>query len=893
MVKLPDEIKNLKHWTPHHNKRPALAPNQWEQGMSYDEVKEQTEHYGLLVAPATETPYLFIDVDYPDEVAEGTLSKEQVVQQMVKEGVDWGSERHFELIEPTMASIRETSLYPLITQTYTEFSPSGTGLRMIVRSEDKGRFKRAYKKAVTFKGQIDFKNQFITITERGFPGSVSKIKEVPLMRMADAFGFKTKQEQVIPNVEDAFNKLMGESDNMTMPMSDMPNPIQMAKALKSIPLDQNERIKKVWFDVTGEQYEHYNFWLSIGMALHDYSKHVKKPSQVYLAYLEWSESDPTSYTGEEDVSNKWSSFESKGDSDITWRTILKIANMCVFEYPRPIITAKGVNTGRPMINEWVNFEYLLNYYNLKLHEDDGFYVSGDKDICDKYFTMHGAQCWFDKYYGPLSMPGLLAATLMLCQDSRWRGLSSTKYLVQTWIAQPRAEMDLFQIWLDTPYEELPLEFRTVSTTRGYRDAATYNSNSNVDYIFEMLNVQYTDPTERALAKVMLKKTLMQMIKFREPLTLPFTDNGGMLILIGAENTYKSTFFKLLLPQPLSNLRKEVNMQIRGEKSVRDFVRNLGQKTIVQIDEFEGMMDHSAQGSLFKAIISGDDASMTDIYQTTETKMQRKAIIVGTSNETRQVISDNGSRRMWFVQVNQINTDGMLQINLHKLYNDLREEFKVRYNNGEMPWLLTQQEINVLYGMNMSLAAKSDIAIWLDTIWPTYIPMPEWYMEDVTSVQTDRSGKLLSTQEVLNTLKLKGMPSQVKLPALERALERHCGQWTDTLNKSKQLKKPRAEFSNGQLLQGTTRSGSPKYKKWVMPPMSDADSLPIDDRPVNAIEAEVQSELKGDSEEARAERRVSEAEERVRLLEEELNRAKAAIAKERIETEDPIDPESLW
>lgn len=847
MVKLPDEIKNLKHWTPHHNKRPALAPNQWEQGMSYDEVKAQTEHYGLLVAPATETPYLFIDVDYPDEVAEGTLSKAQVVEQMAKESVEWGSERHFELIEPTMASIRETSLYPLLTQTYTEFSPSGTGLRMIVRSEDKGRFKRAYKKAVNFKGQIDFKNQFITITERGFPGSVSKIKEVPLMRMADAFGFKTKQERVMPNVEDAFNKLMGESDNMTIPMSDMPNPIQMAKALKNIPLDQNDRIKKVWFDVTGEQYEHYHFWISIGMALHDYSKHVKKPSQVYLAYLEWSESDPTSYTGEEDVSNKWSSFESKGDSDITWRTILKIANRCVFEYPRPIITAKGTNTGRPMINEWVNFEYLLDFYNLKLHEDDGFYVSGDKDICDKYFTMHGAQCWFDKYYGPLSMPGLLAATLMLCQDSKWRGLSSTKYLVQTWIAQPRAEMDLFQIWLDTPYEELPLEFRTVSTTRGYRDASTYDNNSNVDYIFEMLNVQYTDPTERALAKVMLKKTLMQMIKFREPLTLPFTDNGGMLILIGAENTYKSTFFKLLLPRPLSNLRKEVNMQIKGEKSVRDFVRSLGQKTIVQVDEFEGMMDHSAQGSLFKAIISGDDASMTDIYQTTETQMPRKAIIVGTSNETRQVLSDHGSRRMWFVQVNQINTDGMLQINLHKLYNDLREEFKVRYNNGEMPWLLTQQEINVLYGMNLQLAAKSDLAIWLDTIWPAHEPMPKNYMNDITSVQTDKSGKLMTTREVLNTLKLKGMSSVVKLPALERALERHCGQWTGTLNKVEQLTQPMAVFSNGQLFQGTNASGGPKYRKWVMPLFASEESLPIDDKPI----AELEEEIRGDSEEARA------------------------------------------
>lgn len=826
--KLPQEIKALPHWTAHNNKRPVTPPDQWANASTYAEVTAQTDQYGILVAPHTESPYLFIDIDYPrsrkdnpeQSLVPDIPTKEDVMEKMQAEKIVWGSPEHLKLIEPTLRTIKNTSLYPLMQETYTEFSPSGTGIRMIIQSQDKAKFAKAYKKATLFKGQIDFKNQFITITERAYPSTVSAIKEVPLMDLADAFGFRENTQVVLPNTPEMRETF----EEAELALNSIPKPEVMAAALKNIPIDQNERIKAVWQELTGEQYEHYHFWLSVGMALHDYSRHFKNPSKVYLAFLEWSEQDPVGYTGEQDVYAKWASFDQLGRPDnITWRTLLKLANKCTFDYPRPIVTKKGVNTGLPMINEWANFEYLLDFYNIKLHEDDAFYVSGDRDVCEQYFMIHGAQRWFDKYYGPLTMQGLIAATIRLCQDSKWRGLTTTANHVNTWVMQPRNDMDLFQLWLDTPFDQLPDELKYVTTTRGNKPATIYDGNSNIDYVFEMLNVQYDAPVERALAKSMLKKTLMQMIKFREPLTLPFTDNGGMLILIGAENTYKSTFFKLLLPRPLDHLRKELNMQVKGEKSVRDFIRNLGRKSIVQIDEFEGMMDHAAQGSLFKAIISGDSASITDIYQTTETQMSRKAIIVGTSNETKQVLSDNGSRRMWFIKVNKINTTGMLQINLHKLYNDLRAEFRSEYADGRMPWLLTQDEINVLYKMNESLSAKSDIAMWLEEVWPTMDKMPKDYLKDVTSVQTDKSGKLFNTKDVLQVLQFRGMPTSIKLPALERALERHCGRWTDSQNKTINLAKPRASLTNGRLCQGETATGKPKYAKWLMPPMTEATS----------------------------------------------------------------------
>lgn len=816
---LPDEIKALPHWTGHIGKRPNINPDAWASGLTYAEVTSQTKDYGILVAPFPETPYLFIDIDYPDDndidKSKGQLTKEEVMQKLTQEDISWGSRQHLELLEPMMQTITNTSMYDLIGKTYTEFSPSGTGLRMIVQSKDKALFKKAYKKAKAFKGQMDFKNQFITITERAYPGTSSTITEVPLMSLADAFGFKQTQRVEATSPMDEAEALAALSSEPSMPTV-----ATMERALESIPIDQNKRVQKVWEELTNSKYEHYDFWLNVGMALHDYGTQMKQASQMYLAYLKWSEKDPVDFKDEEDVAAKWQSFGLVGRSDvITWRTLLKIANRCTFDYPRTIITKK-VDTGLPQINEWVNFEYLLDFYNIKLHEDDAYYVSGDEEICEKYFIVHGSGKWFDKYYGPITLQGLQAATLRLCQDSKWRGLKSTNTHVATWITQPREDMDLFQLWLDTPFEDLPEDMRYINTTRGRKQANEFDENSNIDYVFNCLNVQYEHENERLLAKVMLKRTLMQMIKFREDLHLPFTDNGGMLILIGEENTYKSTFFKLLLPRPLEHLRKEANMRIKGDKSVRDFIRNLGSKTIVQIDEFEGIMDHGAEGSLFKAIISGDSASITDIYQTTESNVKRKAILVGTTNEMRQVLSDNGSRRMWFVKVNKIDTGAMLHINLHKLYNDLRDEFRREYNKGNMPWLLTQDEIALLYKMNDSLTAKNDLTMWIEEMWPTLAPMPDTYFKDITSIQKDISGKLYTTRDILQALTFRGMTQTVKLPALERALERHCGRWTNSHGKTIPMVRPRGILTNGRLMQGEMPNGRYKYTKWVMPPIID-------------------------------------------------------------------------
>jgi len=382
--------------------------------------------------------------------------------------------------------------------------------------------------------------------------------------------------------------------------------------------------------------------------------------------------------------------------------------------------------------------------------------------------------------------------------------------------------DIVKEWLDMPFEELPEPMHYAKILGHQYKVEQYNNQSTPEYLFSCLNVQATTDQERNLYFSCFKKTLMQFIKFREDEYQmgQFTDNGGMLILVGPENTYKSTFLKLLLPENLQFARKEINMEIQGEKSTRDFLRQMGKKAIIQIDEFEGFLNMAGKSSQIKNLLSSNEVTFTEIYDVSERRTLRKAIIVGTTNETKLALSDNGSRRLWFIPVGCIDTVSAAKVNLHKMYNNLREEFRQIYNQGVLPWLLTQEEVMFLNQRNQNMSASSELAILLEEFWPAIgYEMPNDYLEDV-DVKRYKGPKLMSSLEVMNYMKFKQANPKGSLPALERALERHCGQWTKSLTQDHQRRM--AIIRKGKLCQNARPHGGFHYHKWIMPPISDPE-----------------------------------------------------------------------
>lgn len=251
------------------------------------------------------------------------------------------------------------------------------------------------------------------------------------------------------------------------------------------------------------------------------------------------------------------------------------------------------------------------------------------------------------------------------------------------------------------------------------------------------------------------------------------------------------------------------MPVTSDKGIRDFIRYLGTRAIVQIDEFEGFLDQKKFGPILKAVISGNDMSLTDIFQTNETDMPRRAIIVGTSNEKKHILSANGSRRMWWCAVNKIDTQKLLNFNWHKFYRDLRDEFRIEVNKGKTPWLLSREDTMVVTERNNKMAAKTEIDLVLEEIFP--------YNEPINYFSGTVSIRKMTTLDVRRYISLTA-DMTVSLPSLERALERFCGIYTGTQEKQSS----RGSGDKQQLIvKGLLHEGRTKLdwrvKRWILPP----------------------------------------------------------------------------
>lgn len=820
---IPAELAEYPFWTRHFNKRPVAEPGALDKAQKYSEINPEesslSSGIGILLSP--DHQLAIIDIDFPGNKGEKNYLQELAIEcDFTDPQNDWALETYKEFLQQNsklFTQLEGTELLELLSNTYTELSPTGTGLHVFVNVVDKNRTKIAYKKSTNpkFKGQISLSRSFMTVTGIPLYGSPNSITTRSLEDFPKCFAFEKTEKK--KDIEEEWLPTL-----LTQNISKE----QVATALNVVSPKPLLRTQVLWVEFTKKAYEHYDFWLTIGMALHDWGTKTNTLATAYKFWSDWSQKDTENYRNEEDLESHWRSFgqQSNYDYPITIATLIALASRLQFSYPVPLVTKNGSHASFPQINEYRNFEYLLNYYKIQLWEDGMYYVSGDEDVMKRFFTTPKTPApLLNRFYGPYTQKELATFALLLCQDSNWRKMQSAQTLAQAWCTSAVLPLDLVKEWLDTPFNQLPPSMHKAYALFEEFNVEQYNYQSTPEYLFECLNVRAETEEERQRYFSLFKKTLMLLIKFHEPLAnnSKFADNGGILVLVGAENTYKSTFLRLLLPDALRSAHKEVNMQLSGEKPTRDFLRQMGQKAIIQVDEFEGFMDLAKRSSQIKNLLSGNEVTFTDLYETSERKMVRKAIIVGTTNETRLALSHNGSRRLWFIPVGKIDTVAATKVNLHYMYNELRKEFRQECAKGVLPWLLTQDEIDALNQRNQGMTASTDLSIVLEELWPAQGHfMPEEYLDGL-NIRKYKGPKLMTTLEVQAYIGFKGL-NKPGPAALERALERHCGRWTQSL--TVEYYRKTALIRKGKLCQNPRGNGSFFYHKWIMPPV-DGEEYP--------------------------------------------------------------------
>ena len=788
---IPKELKALRQWTYSFSdsepKRPTHYNYEPDGALTYEDAVARAiggRSFGLYVTK--DDPYILGDIDHvnPDDP--------------------------FPMLPAGLTYLLRS--YP----TYCEASPSNTGVRFVYRLRDvsekqvvsgfyfKNAEKMEYDEASnkTREAQVNFGPPWMRFTGRETPYSSSAIAGITL---ADLEGvFKLRQADV---------KEKDIRERLIVDRADLPPMSHVLAALTSLPLDQNPRIIRAYEATFNETYAHYAFWLKIMMAVHNYAELTNTGIECLNAIIEWSKTDEVAYQGEEDIHKHWRSFNVKEDF-ISYKSLFGVATHYRLFWPRPKKKKEG-EPFTPMITEYVNFRALVDHYAVKLFRDetvpDVIYVSADTDIISKYFMMIGVREVFGKYYGPFSKDTLVPALYRMCQDQGFYGIGHgvIAQFVKTYLAESVQTVNFIRMFFDTPFDKLP---------PAYQENADFRDESTVDTLYEALTIDFTSKTERErdeedkLYYTYYRSWLMGFVRNLYMQDSPHMNNC-ILLLTGPEQIRKTSHFRYMLPTFMRDKIAFTTHGFANEGSMRDVVKLSSSNLLIVWDEIEQYLSAETESN-FKKIIDNNPQKIIDKYEVIEKTIRPTAVYGGTSNQREFRLGAEGSRRLFNIPVKWVDTDLMAKVCWHKLINDLRQEMEMETRAGRIPWLLTEEQLELQRSYHSRMRSKNTLDVVLAELFAFDEPLhltDDGFLPGATSLQNS-NGRLMSTKDVCDTLTSYGFGQlAVKRPAVIKTLERMCSDYTNTQRTAIKLSMPKCKVSRGMAVQGP-------HSKWVMPPM---------------------------------------------------------------------------
>lgn len=785
---IPAELRALRQWTYSYDEKELKRPTHYhyepDGALTFEQAVERAgtlRSFGLYVTK--EDPYILGDIDHVDDPYNPY------------------PDLPIQLVE----ILRN---YP----TYMEASPSGRGVRFVYKLnsiQDKQVVSGFFFKNKIAMGedstgakreaQINVGRPWQRFTGKKIPFASDNLANIDLSVFDKVFNLR--QDSV--KTKDLASRMV---DTANLPsMSDV------VTALNSLPLNQNPRIRRAYEATFLESYTHYQYWVKIMMAVHHYAEVTNKGIECLNAVIEWSKHDPTDYNGEEDVHKHWRSF-SASEGFISYRSLFGVAAKYRLFWPRPK-KRKENEPFMPMVTEYVNFKALMDYYAIRFFRDetnlDIIYITGDRDIIEKYFLMINVKEHYGRFFGPFSKDTLIPAVYMMCQDKGFIGLSHniTGQFIRTYLAEAKETINLIRYYFDTPFERLPVSYQI--------NAENYHI-STVEYLFSALEIEHSDEDsaeeEEKLYFAYYKSWLMGFVR-----NLYITDtrhmNNCILLLTGNEQIRKTSHFLFMFPK---FMREKIALTPHGfdkETSMRDVIKLSANNIMIVWDEIEQYLTAETESN-FKKIIDNNPQKIIDKYETIEKVITPIAIYGGTSNQRMFNLGNEGSRRLFNIPVKWVDTDLINSICWHRLINDLKTEMMIEFRKGRVPWLLTEEQLQLQRVYHARIRSKTTLEIVLEEVFMFEYPMSLKngdMIPDVTSFQGANT-RLLTTKDVCEILVSRGHGQHAaRRPAVLRALTRLCAEYTNTQRGEVHISMPRCIIKRGEAWQGNKR-------RWVMPPV---------------------------------------------------------------------------
>lgn len=702
---------------------------------------------------------------------------------------------------------------------YCEVSPSGEGIRFVGRlpnikdkAELRGKIFYTRQPMVDKReAQINIAPPWLRFTGNQTSYSSSTIPVITLEEWDEVFALKKVGDEVVLPDQGVPRGTPTESDTKT------PTLQEVRMALRSIPLDKNPRIQRAYETVFEEAYSHYNFWLRIIMAVHDYAIQTGTKMDCLQDVVNWSRNDEESFTGEDDVIAKWQSLNEKSEK-VSYHTMFAIAynNQLNWPQPKPLTKQQknaGVTTKQPMNTEYSNFKELVRFYNLRLYRDSHtsakMYVSGDRDILDKYFTSFDTSYYYEEYQGIYVEKSLTSAFHIMAQESGFIGLTHTQINqhIRDWMFQIRAELDLVKKYFDTPFNELP---------ESYQDNREFYESSTVEKMFACLHIDHLTHDHTKEEHLYFKYYKSWLMGFVRSLYWPDDPhmNNCVLLLTGKEQVRKTSHFRYMLPKFMRDERIAFTTHgFSTEGAMRDVAKLSAGNSLLVWDEVEQYLTSETESN-FKKIIDNTPQKFIDKYEVVETTCKPIAIYGATSNKREFKLSDTGSRRLFHIPVKWVETDQLDRICWHKIVNDLKAEIEMHKGNNP-PWLLTTEELKYQDGLHGRITAQSGLELLIREIFNFQIEcfIPSRGAE-IPNLNPRTDPRFLSTKSIIDQINIHSNGrANVNRAQLTKILHNLCGRWTDTKTETRIFSRPKMQITRGLATYASS------YKLWVVPAAS--------------------------------------------------------------------------
>lgn len=231
----------------------------------------------------------------------------------------------------------------------------------------------------------------------------------------------------------------------------------------------------------------------------------------------------------------------------------------------------------------------------------------------------------------------------------------------------------------------------------YKDVLDLESGENIEALFSCLQIKGGDEAV-ALCRVLFVKWLVNA--YRIAFNDGTTNCEGVLVLQGRQGIGKTRFLYTL--SPCGNWVKE-GIQIR--KGDRDEINTATRYWLVELGEIGATVKRSQLDFLKNFITSNDDEYRLP-YARKSSRFPRLTAFLGTVNQADYLKDDTGDRRYWTIPV--LSIEGTEEININAVW----AEVAYLVNEKHMPHYLTANEKMLLNKSNEQFQNRTSEEITL-------------------------------------------------------------------------------------------------------------------------------------------------------------------------------------